>query len=171
MTETTFDDLDDFAQLLRRLSTLPVDRVQKKVEALRMDAAALRAQADEKEREAQGLLGLIAASAVYRPAPVGAEPAAVALKPSPSARRTGTTQAALRIIVSSPEKDWAVLDLLSALETEGLQPRGSDPRRALDATLHRLFTSGKIRRVAPGVYRAAYAKAAQLTADLGGESD
>jgi hypothetical protein len=68
-------------------------------------------------------------------------------------QRGETSKAVVSVMETDPTRIWSVLDILALLERRDQLPRSGDPRRALDATLHRLATKTKdIERVGRGLY-------------------
>lgn len=68
--------------------------------------------------------------------------------------KLGTSAAIIAVMESDPRRQWSAKELLLALAQRRQLPGSSDPRRAVDATLHRLAEkTHQIERVARGRYR------------------
>jgi hypothetical protein len=76
--------------------------------------------------------------------------------------KIGTSAAVLSLMREAPEDEWAILDIYRGLGERGQLPTSKDPRRALDATIHRLGNvTHQIERVGKGRYRLTPSGAAQ----------
>jgi hypothetical protein len=66
----------------------------------------------------------------------------------------GTSQAILNVMRTDPHGDWPIGRILEELAARGHLPSSKDPRRAVDATLHRLTNvTEEVKRPQRGVYR------------------
>ncbi len=66
----------------------------------------------------------------------------------------GTSQAILDLMRTDEDSNWPISRILQGLEFNERLPTSKDPRRAVDATLHRLASvTGELNRVGRGVYR------------------
>jgi hypothetical protein len=68
----------------------------------------------------------------------------------------GTSQAILDLMRTNPGAEWSIADILEGLKERDRLPSSKDPRRAVDATLHRLTNAThELERRGRGVYRLA----------------
>jgi hypothetical protein len=57
---------------------------------------------------------------------------------------------------TAPDAEWPIAEILSGLDAGGQLPTSKDPRRAVDATLHRLSrVTNELERTGRGMYRLA----------------
>jgi hypothetical protein len=150
---------------IRSLEALPEDEALEEANANREKAEKLRREADDLIREATALETLVegrrrlAARDGLPPGIVsagGKVMASTGMRQAPIEKATtiGTSAAVLEVMATEPEREWRVLDILQALEERDRLPRSSDPRRALDATVHRLAKrTRQIEHVGPGRYK------------------
>jgi hypothetical protein len=85
------------------------------------------------------------------PLPISQPPDAVE---TVSRAKQGTSAAILDVMETDPRRSWTAKEILLLLAHRGQLPGSTDPRRAVDATLHRLAAkTHQIERVARGRYR------------------
>jgi hypothetical protein len=132
------------ADALHRLTAMGLDSAKRELrkQALELEAdlrrirAALRALGDDGEQPAEG----------PKPAPrTGAR------GPRPHARSANTLT--IRVASTNADRDWDAAEMLKAIYDLGWTTTAKDPDHSIRTVLHKLHTSGKMRRTGTGRYQ------------------
>ncbi len=161
MIGQTMDTID---QWLAGFDAFSDESVGLTIKSAEEEAAELRERADMLLTRAASLRILLEARQKAqqqnaRVRPPAAEAKAVAMPPTigqvlSGRSPNGTSQAILDLMRTAPDSDWPISEILSGLAANERLPTSSDPRRAVDATLHRLTkVTQEIERKERGVYR------------------
>jgi peptidoglycan hydrolase CwlO-like protein len=150
-------------QWLEAFENFPELEAKDQIQKMEEEIVRLQSEAQELQSRITALKSLISGRQLLRGLVTGAfasgatgpaGPTGPTLGSVVSRSSIGTSQAILDLMRTSPESLWGISDILQGLEARSQLPNSQDPRRAVDATLHRLTNvTEQIERMDRGVYR------------------